>query len=174
MQAENSNAFQSTHDLLRDVCDAPEVPDAIKVRARSALHRVFAPHDSDQLAARSGLTWWLQLEPAFDASSDGTVVGLYGNTKPKVWSAIAQGRSAAGRGCTEALVCYAMDEPSMRNAFAQRFGSHSANAAAVFPGIVINQVTASVITRDALRMMETLTERNQPFSLEARLESFRR
>ena len=174
MQAESPHPLQATQAILQDACDAPEIPDAIKVRARSALHRLYVPCDSDQVTARSGLTWWLQLESAFDASSNGTVIGLHGNPRPAVWSAIAQGRSGSGRGCTEALVCYAVDERSMRSAFAQRFGSHSANAACVFPGIVINAVTASVITRDALRMMETLTQRSQPFSLEARLEYFQR
>lgn len=174
MQADYINAPHSTRQVLQDVCDAPEVPDAIKIRARSELHRLYAPHDSDTVAVRSGLTWWLQLEPAFNASKDKPVVGLYGNTKPMVWSAISMGRSAAGRSCTEALVCYAIDERAMRNEFAKRFGSHSANAACVFPGIVINDVTAGVITRDALRNIETLIQRNQPFSLEARLEDFRR
>jgi hypothetical protein len=140
MQAEYINATQSTRQVLQDVCDAAEVPDAIKARARSELHRLYAPHDPDSVAARSGLTWWLQLEPAFKASKDKTVVGLYGNTKPMVWSAISMGRSAAGRSCTEALVCYAIDERAMRIEFAKRFGSHSANVACVFPGIVINDV----------------------------------
>jgi hypothetical protein len=135
---------------------------------------MYVPHHPDSVAARSGLTWWLQLEPAFNAATDKTVVGLYGNTKPMGWSAISLGRSATGRSCTEALVCYAIDERAMRNEFAKRFGSHSANAACVFPGIVINEVTAGVIARDALRSMETLIQRNQPFSLEARLDDFRR
>ena len=174
MQAENIHATHCTRQFLQDVCDAPEVPDAIKVRARRELHCLYSPHDPDSVAARSGLTWWLQLEPDFKASKGKVVVGLYGNTKPMVWSAISIGRTASGRRCTEALVCYAIDERAMRNEFAKRFGSHSANAACVFPGIVINDVTAGVIARDALRMVETLIERNQPFSLEARLEDFRR
>ena len=140
----------------------------------SLSQRLYAPRDSDTVTALSGLTWWLQLEPAFKASKDKPVVGLYGNTKPMMGPAISVGRSATGRICTEALVCYAIDEGAMRNEFAKRFGSHSANAACVFPGIVISDIAAGVIIRDALRMLETLVQRNQPFSLEARLDEFRR
>jgi hypothetical protein len=168
-----THVLQSARDILQDVCDLREASDALKSRARCTLLQLQPGHDAKRAGTHAGLTWWLQLEPTGKRASE-AVAALSERRHPKVWTAIAQSRTAVGKSCTEALVCFAGDERVMRDAFAQRFGTHAANAATVFPGILINEVTASVITAEALRMVETLIERREPFSLEARLEYVRR
>ena len=168
-QTQQAEALQSAREILRDVCGAAEIPDAIRSRARSALLKLQPPRSDKRAAAPSGLTWWLQLEST-DAASKELAAALKDQRMPAVWTAIAQTRMACGKCSTEALICFASDDRSMRVAFAERVGSHAANAATVFPGIAVNDVTMRVLPDEAVRMAEELIRRRQPFSLDARLE----
>lgn len=168
-QTQQAEALQSAREILRDVCDAAEIPDAIRSRARSALLQLQPPSVGKRAAAPSGLTWWLQLEST-DAASKELAAAIEDHSMPAVWTAVVQMRAAGGKCSTEALVCFARDARSMRLAFAERVGSHAANAATVFPGIAVNDVTMRVLPDEAVRMAEELIRRGQPFSLEARLE----
>lgn len=168
-QTQQAEALQSAREILRDVCDAAKLPDAIRSRARSALQQLLPPRADKRSAAPSGLTWWLQLEST-DAASKELAAAMEGHSMPAVWTAIVQTRAGGGKCSTEALVCFAFDDRSMRVAFAERVGSYAANAATVFPGIAVNDVTMRVLPDEAVRMAEELIRRRQPFSLEARLE----
>ena len=111
---------------------------------------------------------------AAGAASDELAAALKDHRGPAVWTAVVHTCSAAGKESIEALICFARDEHSMRDALAERVGSHVANVAAVVRGIGANEVTHGVITPDALRMAEELIRRREPFSLEARLEYYQR
>lgn len=168
-----SEAVQSAREILLEVCGTPDIPEGIKMRARLRLQQLRAPQETRQAPAQSGLTWWVQLE-SMGAASKELAAAFKAHRQPSVWTAVTQSRAAGGRCSTEALVCFASDASSMRASFAERFGSHNANAATVVPGIEINDLTRTVLTADALRMVETLIKRCEPFSLEARREYFQR
>lgn len=172
-QTQHAQSLQAAREILREVCGLAEVPDSIRDRAQSTLQRLRPPRRLDRHEAQSGLTWWIQLESA-GAASDELAAALKDHRSPAAWTAVVHTRSAAGKESIEALICFARDEHSMRDALAERVGSHVANVAAVVRGIGANEVTHRVITPDALRMAEELIRRREPFSLEARLEYYRR
>jgi len=172
-QTHRAQALQSALEILNDVCGVAEIPDALKSRARSTLQQLRSPHETKREPAQAGLTWWVQLESTGAATKE-LAASINEHRKPTVWTAIVQTRTAGGKCSTEALVCIASDASSMRASFAERFGSHNANAASVFVGIEINEITMSVFAADALRMVEELIRRREPFSLEARREYYQR
>ena len=172
-QTQHAQSLQTAREILREVCGLAEVPDSIRDRAQSTLERLRPPGQFKRPEAQSGLTWWIQLESTSTASEE-LAAALKDHRSPAVWTAAVHTRSAAGKECVEALVCFARDERSMRDALAERVGSHVANVAAVVRGIGANEVTHGVITPDALQMAEELIRRREPFLLEARLEYYRR
>ena len=172
-QSQHAQSLQAAREILREVCGLAEVSDSIKGRAQSTLQRLRPPRRLDRPEAQSGLTWWIQLEST-SASSNELAAALKDHRSPAVWTAVVHNRSAAGKESIEALACFARDARSMRDALAERVGSHLANVAVVVRGIGTNEVTHGVISPDALRMAEELIRRREPFSLEARLEYYQR
>ena len=170
---ERTRALRFAHELLTEMNGRDDVPRELRRQARVTLRHFPAPHQVSSLAKLPALMWWLEAE------SDDINRAETHDLQPGVWTPLAANLSVwtvthvlhdDGLATTLVAVCYAKDQSSARAIFAGRFGSPFARDASVLPGIVINDVTARVISSDAIATMKSLLEHRAGLSYYARLD----
>ncbi len=171
---ERTRALRFAYEVLTLVRTRKDVPEDLRRQAYVTLRHLPTPQDVAFIAQQPVLNWWIEPEQSIYSSAGRTfdlmpLPETY-RAQTNVWTAWLEHAGDNDILSSFATVGYAIDEQLARAIFAARFGLEFARLAHVAKGILANDVTERVITRESFERMAFAAYRHDDFCVYARLD----